>query len=137
MKFLIKRTRPDNFTTEGLNRSQTLGRTIYVVFLVVFAIAVFNYFFGDYVLFRSDGLVMRDQSTVATPFIARVESIYVREGQAVEEGVLLLKLRSPEIIERLGELDGETGRTDSAGSRPQNPVRGPDSSPSGGKKVRR
>ncbi len=104
MKFLIKRTRPDNFTTEGLNRSQTLGRTIYVVFLVVFAIAVFNYFFGDYVLFRSDGLVMRDQSTVATPFIARVESIYVREGQAVEEGVLLLKLRSPEIIERLADL---------------------------------
>ncbi len=104
MKFLRKRTRPDNLTTESRETRQTLGRTIYVVFLVVFLILVLNYFLGDYVLFRSDGLIMRDQSTVAAPFIAKVESTYVREGQAVEEGMLLLKLRSPEIIERLADL---------------------------------
>jgi hypothetical protein len=107
MKFLKKRTRPDTLTTERRPSAQTLGRTIYVVFLIFFLIFVLNYFWGDYFVFRSDGLVMRDQSTVAAPYIVQVDTVYVSEGQLVEKGQPLVKLLSVEILGHLADLSSK------------------------------
>jgi len=73
----------------------------------MFLIFVLNYFWGDYFIFRSDGVVMRDQSTVAAPYIVQVDSIYVSEGQVVEKGQLLVKLLSVEILEHLADLSSK------------------------------
>ena len=104
MRALRKRVRPDNLPNEQRTARGSLGRIIYLVLLGMFAVVVLNYLFGDFLLFRADGLVLRDQSVVATTYVARVDSIDVREGQVVEKGTPLLKLQSLEILERLADL---------------------------------
>jgi multidrug resistance efflux pump len=104
MQPLKKRLRPDNIPSEKRVMRGRTGRTIYLLLLSVFALTVANYLFGDYVLLEADGLVLRDQNVVATTYVARVESVDVDEGQAVEAGSPLLKLQSTEILERLADL---------------------------------
>jgi multidrug resistance efflux pump len=74
------------------------------VLLGVFAVTVLNYLFGDYFLLQADGLVLRDQNVVATTYVAQVQNVFVKEGQAVEAGSPILKLQSSEILERLADL---------------------------------
>ena len=104
MRLLKKRMRPDNIPSEQRVARGSTGRIIYLVLLGIFTLAVLDYFFGDYFAFRADGLVLRDESVVATAYIARVESIDVREGQTVERGNPLLRLQSMEILEHLADL---------------------------------
>jgi multidrug resistance efflux pump len=104
MQPLRKRLRPDNIPNEKRVERGRAGRTIYLLFLGLFCIAVANYLLGDLLLLDADGLVLRDQHVVATTYVARVESVEVREGQAVKEGAVLLKLQSTEILERLASL---------------------------------
>lgn len=81
-----------------------VGRIVYLVLLALFSVAVLNYLFGDIVLLRADGLVLRDENVVATTYIARVDMVFVEQGATVNEGSPLLKLQSLEILERLAEL---------------------------------
>jgi multidrug resistance efflux pump len=104
MRPLKKRLRPDNIPSERRVVRDRTGRTIYLLLLTVFALTVANYMFGDFILLQADGLVLRDQHVVATTYIARVESVEVKEGQAVQQGGILLKLQSTEILERLADL---------------------------------
>ena len=104
MRALRTRFRPDNIPSEQRTASGSAGRVIYLILLGLFTLAVCNYFFGDFLLFRADGLILRDRSVVATTYIARVDSVDVREGQIVEKGTPLLKLQSLEILERLADL---------------------------------
>src|SRR5680860_188700 len=104
MRALRTRIRPDNIASEQRVVRKSLGRYIYLFFLGIFGFAVIHYFFGDYVLLKADGLVLRDQNVVATTYIARVDSVEIREGQEVKEGDALLMLQSTEILERLANL---------------------------------
>lgn len=104
MRTLKKRTRPDNMTNEVRVQRGTLGRYIYLAFLAVFALGVLNYLFGDVLILRGDGLVLKDENVVATTYIARVVRVDVQQGQLVKEGTPLLQLQSLEIIERLADL---------------------------------
>jgi hypothetical protein len=104
MRALRQRIRPDNIPSEQRAERGSAGRIVYLLLLGIFALGVLNFFFGDYFLFRADGLVLRQRSVVATTYIARVDSIDVRQGQAVEQGTQLLKLQSMEILWRLADL---------------------------------
>jgi len=104
MRPLKSRSRPDNIPNEKRVMRGKTGRTIYLILLGIFGLAVANYLLGDYVLLQADGLVLRDQNVIATPYVARVESVDVTEGQAVEAGSVLLNLQSTEILERLADL---------------------------------
>jgi multidrug resistance efflux pump len=104
MQPLKRRLRPDNIPSEKRVMRGRTGRTIYLLLLFVFALTVANYLFGDFVLLDADGLVLRDQNVVATTYVARVDSVDIDEGQAVEAGSPLLKLQSTEILERLADL---------------------------------
>lgn len=104
MRPLKQRLRPDNLPNEQRVMRGKTGRTIYLLLLFVFGLAVVNYLFGDYILLQADGLVLRDQNVIATPYVARVESVDITEGQAVKAGDALLKLQSTEILERLADL---------------------------------
>jgi multidrug resistance efflux pump len=104
MQPLKKRLRPDNIPSEKRVMRGRAGRTIYLILLLGFGLAVLNYMFGDYFLLQADGLVLRDQHVVATTYVARVESVDVTEGEAVKAGNPLLKLQSTEILERLADL---------------------------------
>jgi len=104
MQPLKKRLRPDNIPSERRVMRGRTGRTIYLLLLFIFALTVANYMFGDFFLLQADGLVLRDQHVVATTYVARVESVDVKEGQTLEKGSVLLKLQSSEMLERLADL---------------------------------
>jgi multidrug resistance efflux pump len=104
MRQLRKLLRPDNIPNERRVARGAVGRVVYLVLLVLFGVTLLNYFFGDLILLRADGLVLRDENVVATTYIARVEKVFVQQGSTITEGGPLLKLQSLEILERLADL---------------------------------
>jgi multidrug resistance efflux pump len=104
MRLLKKRLRPDNVANERRGTRGAVGRFVYLVLLALFSMAVLDYFFGDIVLLRADGLVLRDENVVATTYIARVDTVMIQQGAAVERGSPLFRLQSLEILERLADL---------------------------------
>ena len=104
MRALKKRVRPDNMTNDVRVTRGSFGRVVYLVLLAVFSLGVANYLFGDVIIFRADGLVLRDENVVATTFVARVVKVDVAQGETVHQGAPLLQLLSFEILERLADL---------------------------------
>ena len=104
MRALKKRVRPDNMSNDVRVTRGSSGRVVYLVLLAVFSLGVANYLFGDVIIFRADGLVLRDENVVATTFVARVVKVDVAQGETVHQGAPLLQLLSFEILERLANL---------------------------------
>jgi multidrug resistance efflux pump len=104
MRPLRKRIRADNIPNERRVARGSAGRIVYLVSLALFVLAILNYFFGDFLLLRADGLVLRQHTVVATTFVARVEKVDVRQGEVVNKGDLLVRLQSIEILERIADL---------------------------------
>lgn len=104
LKTLRKRPRTDNLVSQKRMATNRMGRRVYLGLLVVFAAAVINYLFGDFVILRADGLVLRERSVIAATTISRVEAVEVTEGQHVGQGEELLRVQSTELLERLAEL---------------------------------
>ena len=86
MRSLRKRLRPDNIPNERRVVRGAAGRIVYLTLLALFCVAVLNYLFGDLVLLRADGLVLRDETVVATTYIARVDRVDVQQGAEIEKG---------------------------------------------------
>ncbi len=104
MRALRKRIRVDNIPNEQRVARGSVGRIIYLVLLGLFVLGVLNFLFGDFLLLRADGLVLREHTVVATTFIARVQKVDVKQGQNVKEGEPLLQLQSLEVLERIADL---------------------------------
>ncbi|WP_319529887.1 HlyD family efflux transporter periplasmic adaptor subunit [uncultured Cohaesibacter sp.] len=104
MRNLKKRPRTDNLTNQTRRSGVSVGRRIYLGLLVVFAVVVANYFWGDLFLLKGDGLVMRDKSVIAASYVSRIEEVAVKEGQMVKKGDVILRIESPEQLERLADL---------------------------------
>jgi multidrug resistance efflux pump len=104
MRPLRKRLRPDNIANEQRVARGAIGRIVYLALLGLFGLAILDYLFGDIVLLRADGLVLRDETVIATTYVARVDTVFIRQGETVHEGEALLKLQSLEMLERLAEL---------------------------------
>ena len=77
---------------------------IYLGLLVLLAFAVLNFLFGDYLIMSADGLVVRDRNSIEATFLARVESVDVKEGQTVRRGEPLFRMQSSRMLERLADL---------------------------------
>ena len=110
VKTLRKRPRPDQLKTQQRRATNGAGRTVYLLLLVGFAVALANYLFGDFVFLRADGLVLRDKTSVAATYVARVEAVEVKEGQSVGAGTALLRLQSTHMLERLADLSAGRAR---------------------------
>jgi multidrug resistance efflux pump len=104
MRALRKRPLVDNIPNEKRVTRGSTGRTIYILLLAAFTLGGLNYLFGDFLLLRGDGLVLRNQTVIATTFIARVQTVAVKQGQMVKEGEQLLQLQSIEVLERIADL---------------------------------
>ena len=104
MRSLKKRIRPDNTPNEKRVTRGRTGRTVYLILLFLFGLVIFDYTVGDYVLLDADGLVLSDAHIVATPYVAQVSGVEVKEGQEVKAGDKLISLQSTEILERLADL---------------------------------
>jgi multidrug resistance efflux pump len=104
LKTLRKRPPANVLVTEKRIATNRAGRIVYLMLLLGLGAAVLNYLFGDLVIMRADGLILRNKSVIAATYVARVESIDVREGQEVTKGDVLLDLLSTEMLDRLADL---------------------------------
>jgi multidrug resistance efflux pump len=107
VKSLRKRPRPDALKTEQRRVTNRSGRFVYLGILIVLALAGVNFLFGDFIFLRADGLILRDKTTVSTTYLARVDKVNVKPGQAVSTDAPLLKLQSTDILERLADLSSK------------------------------
>ena len=92
---------------------------MYFLLLLGLGAAVLNYLYGDFIIMRADGLVLRHKSVIAATYVARVQSVAVREGQEVVKGELLLDLLSTEMLDRLADLSSRRAQQ-SEQRRPRN-----------------
>ena len=104
LRSLKKRPRPDTLQNDVRRSGGVVGRRVYLGLLAVFFLGVANYLWGDFLMLRGDGLVVRDRTVVAATFVARVAEVDVAEGQMVKEGDHLLRIESAEVLERLADL---------------------------------
>ncbi|SNY91334.1 Multidrug resistance efflux pump [Cohaesibacter sp. ES.047] len=104
MRSLKKRPRSDNLVNQSRRHSGSLGRRIYLGLLIVFVFFVANYFWGDLIFLRGDGLVMRDKTVIAASYVSRIDEVAVTPGAVVSEGEEILHIASPEQLERLADL---------------------------------
>ena len=107
---LRKRPSADVLVTEKRAATNHAGRIVYFLLLLGLGAAVLNYLFGDLVIMRADGLVLRNKSVIAATYIARVKSIEVKEGQEVTEGQVLLTLLSTEMLDRIADLSSRSAQ---------------------------
>ena len=107
---LKKRPRSDVLVNEKRMVTNPVGRMIYLAVLAVFAVAVLNFLFGDILILRADDLVLKDQTVIATTFVARIQQVDIREGQQVTKGQVIMRLQSTEMLERLADLSARRAR---------------------------
>ncbi|MGB0086974.1 MAG: HlyD family efflux transporter periplasmic adaptor subunit [Rhodomicrobiaceae bacterium] len=107
---LKKRPRSDALINEKRRMPNSIGRVVYISVLVVFGITVLNFLFGDFVFLRADGLVLRDETDIATTYVARIVEVDAKEGQEVQQGQVLLRLQSTDMLEHLADLSARRAR---------------------------
>lgn len=104
----MKRLRTNNSKPEpkvaGSWRNGRWSRRIYVLILACIGLAILNYAVGDAVILRADGMVVRNRYAVAATYPAKVAAVYVKEGARVEEGQILARLESAEILKDIAQL---------------------------------
>jgi multidrug resistance efflux pump len=104
MRALRKRPRSDNLANQQRRQGGNFGRRVYLILLGVFALSIANYLWGDFLMLRGNGLVLRDKNVVARSYVSRIAAVNVEAGQAVKRGDVLLRIESVELLERLAEL---------------------------------
>jgi multidrug resistance efflux pump len=81
-----------------------MGRRIYLGFLISFAAVGADYLWGDMIIFRAEGFILRDKTIIAATYLAEVEAVMAREGQTVAKDDVILRLKSTEILEKIAVL---------------------------------
>lgn len=104
---LKKRPRLDALDNEIRARKGSLGRWLYLGAITMFVLWLGDLFAGDLLYFKADGLVVRDRVVVATQFPASVETVQVAEGDELNGGDSIIRLRSQSVEENLAELSSD------------------------------
>lgn len=104
LRSLRKRPRSDKLANQLRKPGGNWGRRVYLALLILFMLAMSNFLWGDFLLLRSVGLVLRDENVVALTHVARVGSVNVEEGETVRRGDVILHIDSTEVLERLADL---------------------------------
>jgi len=82
-------------------------RWIYLTSILVLAIWLANFFWGDRLFFRSEGLVLGEPAVVATEFPVTVHDIMVREGEIVPKGKIVAVVSSQMVAETIARLSAD------------------------------
>jgi multidrug resistance efflux pump len=104
MKRLRNNWRIDTLKTRESWRTGRWSRRIYVLVLALIGLAILNYALGDAVVLRADGMVVRNHHAVAATYPAKVAEVFVKAGDRVEEGQVLAKLESAQILKDIAQL---------------------------------
>lgn len=105
---LRKKQRVDKLQSESRGNKGTVGRWVYLILASCLLLWLLDTFFGKYIFFRADGMVMRDVSTIAVSYTAAVDKLNVEEGKPAKAGKMLVQLNSIDILKQLGDLSIKT-----------------------------
>ena len=95
-----------SFTRPAEPRTRRLAIIRWVYLTSIFALVVWlaNFFFGDLLYLRSEGLVVGQPSVVAAEFPVTVRDLLVREGEQVTAGQIAAIVTSHEVLETFARL---------------------------------
>ncbi|WP_339759861.1 HlyD family efflux transporter periplasmic adaptor subunit [uncultured Hoeflea sp.] len=104
MQRIKKRPSIDAMTNHQRVETSSWSRRIYFILLGVLLLAIGNYLVGDMLIMRAEGIVLSDRNVVAATYQGRVADVRVREGEAVAEGDILLRMESPDMLRSIADL---------------------------------
>lgn len=107
MRYLKRRNFLEAPPNEPRSRRLTLIRWLYLTGVLMGAIWLGNFFLGDRLFFRSEGLVLGEPAVVAAEFPVTLRDILVREGEAIEAGKIVAIVSSQTVAETIARLSAD------------------------------
>ena len=107
MRRLKQRRQADIPHRESRRRRRVWTRWIYIAAVAGFALWLGDLFFGSFLYFKSDGMVLATRATIATEYPARIREINVREGHTVDAGAIVVAVTSQQVSESIARLTSE------------------------------
>lgn len=104
MRRLKLRNRADGHINDRRTEKKSYGRWVYLGLLGLLGIGVLDYVWGDFLVFRANGLVVQERLDIEAEYIGRLDELPLRIGQQVEKGDVVAVVTSVEIAERLADL---------------------------------
>jgi len=100
------RTRPrfDKLLNQQRSARIAWARHIYLTLLCGLTLGLLNYFLGDAILLRADGILLTDRQIIAATYPAKVAAVRVKEGESVAQGALLVELQSADMLRDIADL---------------------------------
>ena len=98
-----------SFTRPAEPRTRRLAviRWVYIICVVALAVWLANFFFGDMIYLRSEGLVVGQPSVVAAEFPVTVRDVLVHAGENVQAGQVAAVVTSQEVLETIARLSAD------------------------------
>lgn len=90
--------RVDTLTNDKRVTRPVLGKWLYLLSLSALFIWLGNLFFGGYIYFRADGLVVRETFQIGVHYSGTIEDLMVAEGDYIEAGADVALANSLDII---------------------------------------
>jgi len=98
-----------SFTRRAEPRTRRLMviRWVYLGSIFILAVWLANFFFGDMLYLRSEGMVIGQPSVVAAEFPVTVRDLLVREGEQVKAGQVAAVVTFQEVLETIARLSAD------------------------------
>jgi multidrug resistance efflux pump len=107
MRYLKHRAPVQAPLNEVRSRRLTIIRWVYLSAVAVIILWLGNFFIGDRIFFRSEGLILGEPAVVAAEFPVTVKDISVREGERVHAGEVVAVISSQTVAETIAKLSAD------------------------------
>jgi multidrug resistance efflux pump len=100
------RTRPrlDKLLNQQRSAKIAWSRRVYLLLVSGLTLGLLNYFAGDAILLRADGILLTDRQIIAATYPAKVAAVRVKEGESVAQGAVLVELQSADMLKDIADL---------------------------------
>ena len=103
----------DGLRTEARPRKRgRIGRYVYLAFIGVFALSLFDFLAGDLVYLRADGMVSQSVAIVGPEYPGTVLSLEVAPGDHVVKGQAVARMRSQDMLRDIADLAAQVATAD-------------------------
>lgn len=103
LRRIRKRSRADTHSNQPRIIRKSRGRVVYLACLALLGLALLNHLWGERILVKIDGLVLRERDLIAATSVSRIDEVYVRPGQPVAQGQMLLQSSSLQLLDSIAE----------------------------------
>lgn len=107
MQRIRTRTRIDKLANEQRASPVRWGRRVYLAILLCLGLLGLNWAIGDALILRADGLVTTDRSIAGATYAGRVSKVFVREGQHVVAGDVVVELESADMLRDIAQASAQ------------------------------